>query len=262
MLQQDSSSDNLLSLWVGGWNVALSLWPPTVTSSAYVCEFCSHCRSSSIALLYNRQLLALLQAAVAAAEAQKLQPCIFVLDLLLPELQKMGKHLVPPTTTMTLGLPTEPQGMGSATGNSAEPPKQHIFHESMEARLCLVAALAWRGSGEGGVKEACAEQQQQQGGVSSGDPGQQETQTAAAATPGGDGRTSEAGGSEAAGKVAGVGLLEHPVALELLQWCWDMVFLQQGGYPVSLGANDAAMQTPCSVNSFKGPLPALCTSGN
>jgi hypothetical protein len=216
-----------------------------------------------MALLYQRQLIALLQAAVAAAEAQKLQPCIFMLDLLLPELQKMGKHLVPPTSTITLSAPGQPQGSSGfrGGGSQAEPPKQqHIFHESMEARLCLLAALAWRGQGP--KAEGSAEPQQQQGheeGASS--PGgkmQHGTQPGAAAAAGGGEGTVGAKGSETSGvggsggsaaRVGGGSLLESPVALELLQWCWDMVFVQGGGYPVSIGTYQGA-PTTYNVVSF------------
>jgi hypothetical protein len=167
-------------------------------------------RSSSAALQYRQRLVALLRATAAAAAAQAAAACTLMLDVLLPEIQKMGRFLEPTAHAGVAGV----AGGGTSMGGDQESnsslrlqlPAQHIFQSDLEEGVYLIAAAAWEGANNTAVAAS----------------------TQASSGP----STAPASPSPASLPAAGGAVQGRPVAGDLLQWCWSLVFDRTSSYQV------------------------------
>jgi hypothetical protein len=173
--------------------------------------------SSTAALQYRQRLVALLRATAAAAAAQAADACTVMLDVLLSEIQKMGRCLEP---TAQVGGAGEGAGVGGLDDSSSSSsrdsrlqlPPQHTFQSDLEEGVYLISAAAWEGASNASPPAAAAAD-----------------------------RGSGLQGAPPA----------RPVAEDLLQWCWSLVFDRTGSYQVRKVADAFVTSTGCAVRALR-----------
>lgn len=190
--------------------------------------------------------MACLDALVACAQAGHAPGVLALLDLLLPELLKLGSS----HATAAAAAARESFGLSDAGGDAAGAEGGggsrggfagstagfgggHMFQEAVEARLALLAAAAWRPAAGASASTRAAAGTAPGAASMAAVVSASGTQVPLADVAEADASQLPGGPSEAEAGASEQDSAPLPlVAAQLLSYCWGMVFEARGGYQV------------------------------